>query len=328
MKTLNMNNPLSILASFTFYLGLLAVSSAQHVIKPGGEPKAKITAKVIDENGKPIENAEIGVDFFVAIPWGSGAGTKALTHRGLTQVDGTFIASDRCGMSVGMGASKRGYYRTYGPRFLFKEVKNGEWQPWNPTIDLVLKPILNPIPLYVKKVEAAMPAFNQPIPYDLTAGDWVAPFGKGSRRDLIFTAKLDQRSENDYNYSLTVSFDNPKDGIQIFDAPFNAGSELRSPHAAPENGYLPQWDQTRSRKPDQVEQGNYASDGNRNYFIRVRTVVDEKGQIVSAHYGKIYGEFLNFTYYFNPAPNDRNLEFDPKRNLFGNLPATQRVSEP
>ncbi len=35
-----------------------------------------------------------------------------------------------------------------------------------------------------------------------------------------------------------------------------------------------------------------------------------------------------FTYYLNPSPNDRNLEFDPKRNLFTNLGEFVTVSEP
>lgn len=41
------------------------------------------------------------------------------------------------------------------------------------------------------------------------------------------------------------------------------------------------------------------------------------GNIISAQYGKIYGDFLAFTYYLNPSPNDRNVEFDPDQNLFG-----------
>jgi hypothetical protein len=57
-------------------------------------------------------------------------------------------------------------------------------------------------------------------------------------------------------------------------------------------------------------------------------VTDEKGKIISTCYGKIYGDFLKLTYYFNPTPNDRNLEFDPKRNLFGKVPPVDRVSAP
>jgi hypothetical protein len=41
-------------------------------------------------------------------------------------------------------------------------------------------------------------------------------------------------------------------------------------------------------------------------------------------YGKIYGDFdadflrgrIGFTYYLNPEPNSRNMEYDPKQNLF------------
>ncbi|MGH7991175.1 MAG: hypothetical protein ACREDS_13420 [Limisphaerales bacterium] len=71
----------------------------------------------------------------------------------------------------------------------------------------------------------------------------------------------------------------------------------------------------------------------------MRTVLDENGRVKSAFYGKIYGDFtldpinskttlILFTYYLNPTPNDRNVESDPSRNLFGNLPAMQRVKDP
>ena len=77
----------------------------------------------------------------------------------------------------------------------------------------------------------------------------------------------------------------------------------------------------------------------KSYALRVRTVLDERGQVVSALYGKIYDTIeyfpvesktakLRFTYYLNPVPNDRGMEFDPKRNLFTNLKSDERVSTP
>ena len=48
--------------------------------------------------------------------------------------------------------------------------------------------------------------------------------------------------------------------------------------------------------------------------FRTRVVRDKDGKIVSANYGKIYGEiaaFRNFGYrrcFFNPVPNDVGLE--------------------
>ena len=74
------------------------------------------------------------------------------------------------------------------------------------------------------------------------------------------------------------------------------------------------------------------------YFFRVRTVKQE-GQIVSARYGKITGDIgidprdsktcmIMFTYYFNPTPHDRNLEWDTKKNLFGGLTDMETPREP
>ncbi len=38
--------------------------------------------------------------------------------------------------------------------------------------------------------------------------------------------------------------------------------------------------------------------------------------------------WVKFTYYFNPVPNDRNLEFDPGQNLFKNLEFDEQVHVP
>jgi hypothetical protein len=63
-------------------------------------------------------------------------------------------------------------------------------------------------------------------------------------------------------------------------------------------------------------------------LFRVRTKLDKNGNIVNAHSGKIYGDFMQFSYYLNPKPNDRNIEFDPKHNLMTNLGFGEGVSQP
>jgi hypothetical protein len=60
----------------------------------------------------------------------------------------------------------------------------------------------------------------------------------------------------------------------------------------------------------------------------VRAVLDGCGNVKSALYGKIYGDFMQFSYYLNPAPNDRNIEFDPKQNLLGGLQSFEQVTTP
>ncbi|HEY5893154.1 MAG TPA: hypothetical protein VIT91_07975 [Chthoniobacterales bacterium] len=89
---------------------------------------------------------------------------------------------------------------------------------------------------------------------------------------------------------------------------------MKSPKEAPTDGYAP----------------NITIDGQRVvgadgpvgekpacFLFRVRTVLDAKGKVISARYGKIYpGSDFRIAYYFNPTPNSRTLEYDPKRNLF------------
>jgi hypothetical protein len=83
---------------------------------------------------------------------------------------------------------------------------------------------------------------------------------------------------------------------------------------------------TMSRHPGQGTKEDF--DENRNYFFRVRTMLDDKGNVKSALYGKIYGDFMQFSYYLNPTPNSRNVEFDPKQNLMKNLKPLEGVEAP
>jgi hypothetical protein len=71
------------------------------------------------------------------------------------------------------------------------------------------------------------------------------------------------------------------------------------------------------------------------YFLRTRVQLDADGDIISANYAKIYDEIrfdarglVSFWYYYNPTPNDRNLEFDPARNLFPQSMKGANVANP
>ncbi|MDB6031385.1 MAG: hypothetical protein JWM16_1723, partial [Verrucomicrobiales bacterium] len=183
-----------------------------------------------------------------------------------------------------------------------------------------------PIPMYAKKIFNGPPAFNEEVGYDLVVGDWVAPHGKGKQKDFIFLGQLQKKSNEEFDYKLVIKFANPSDGIQEFQVPADLTSELRSPYEAPDSGYEREVVRRLSRKPGQGTKND--ADKNRNFFFRVRTVLDPNGNIQSANYGKIYGDFMDFTYFFNPEVNSRNLEFNPSKNLFGNLPPSERVEEP
>ena len=182
--------------------------------------------------------------------------------------------------------------------------------------------------MYAKRIGSGPPAFNEPVDYDLMVGDWVGPHGKGITADMIFFGKLDQKSRNDFDYELTIKFPKQDDGIQEFlVSESEKGSGLRSPHAAPDTGYQEKVVKSMHHHPGLGARDDM-NDPNRNYFFRVRTIKNDEGKIVSAHYGKIYGDFMQFSYYLNPTPNDRNIEFDLKQNLLGGLDPLEQVTAP
>jgi hypothetical protein len=305
-------------------------------------PKANIIVHVVDQDGKPVEGARVGIG-------GTMAAKEGETAKGMTSLDGIFVAEVRTNGGIGTSARKDGYYDTFGPEYRFswpqleKAFATGRLEPPDSTIELLLKKIVNPTPMYARSFEGKVPFEAMKIGFDLMKADWVAPYGAGTTADLHFRVDRSIRNDRDYSATLALTFSNNGDGIRAFQAPARAGSILKSPHVAPEDGYVSAREWRQARSPG----GNGKSDSfvdaerpGQNYFFRVRTVLDEHGHPKSALYGKIYGEIrlyvgtkaprpgIGFTYYLNPAPNDRNIEFDPKRNLFTNLKPEEQVTAP
>jgi hypothetical protein len=311
-----MNKTLVILAS------VLAIAICTGI---GEWPLARVTLQVVDEGGQPVAGVDAIIGFekpeHAPGQWGSA---PVVTERGKTDSEGLFSASRRGGNHVTVAAHAPGYYSCEGKPIDFVESAAGKWQPWNPRILVVLRKIVNPIPMYAKHVNLGAPEMNKPVGYDLVIGDWLAPHGKGKSGDIWFRQDLEQRDGHDFDYTLRVSFPNSGDGIQVF-SPIET-SDLKSPRTAPDDGYEREWLQTRYVRPNSPEKST--RDEKRCYFVRIRTVLDSNAKVVSANYGKVYGDFMNFTYYLNPEMNSRNMEFDPHRNLFGELKGAERASKP
>jgi hypothetical protein len=131
-----------------------------------------------------------------------------------------------------------------------------------------------------------------------------------------------------------VTFSNKYDGIQLIEEDLQYGSVFKLPRYAPESDY-----QDKLELYIKAANGKWESNvrGSDNYIFRIRSK-EEDGRVTQAMYGKIQGplEFstpdsktaiIIMNYYLNPD-HTRNLEFDPKRNLFGNLPLREQVKEP
>lgn len=307
-------------------------------------PTAKVTLKVIDEKGDAIEGAKAGLIFYIGKQRSS---TRVASDSGLTDSNGLFSGGGESPQHVRYSVNKIGYYHTNGEirmKSISSSLFSKQWQPWNPTIEVILKKIENPIAMYaynmdnLTKTLPELPVLNRFIGYDLIARDWVIPHGLGTHRDFLF--KLEKHYVNDYkNYSITftVAFENEGDGVQSYYAPIRGGSSLRMPHHAPATGYKSKLVINRARTTAEILSGKSRED--QNYYFRVRTERDDKGNVTSALYGKIYGSIgsvgvlddtgkVRFNYYLNPTPNDTNIEFDPDSNLFKDLSVNERVSKP
>lgn len=207
---------------------------------------------------------------------------------------------------------------------------------------VTLREIRKPIPLYAQKLRIDFPARDVWLGYDLASGDWIAPYGKGKSGDIMF------RSAPKAEIAGMALEETP--GIAILEVAFGEGgglvrindengflivSRMTMPHEAPIAGY----EEIPTLKIEQQGYEYQEPTRTRAYFFRTR-VVREGERIIRANFGKIpmnikyhpvqkpeawFGDKkanrpsfggVEFTYYFNPTPNDRNLEFDPKKNLF------------
>lgn len=276
---------------------------------------AKLIIKVIDENNQPIDGAQVRVRF-------QGGGLDKDRKRGVTDEEGMFSASGLSSDgSTGGGVDKEGYYTSVFHHDFYRN-SFGIWQPWGKELNVAMRPVVNPVPMHVLDLGVQFPDFGKNIGFDLIKADWVIPYGQGTHADFIF--KIDRQYDDTDNYEvkMTLTFSNPLDGIQVvkegLGGDFNAGSRYRLPRTAPIDGYQPKLQSLLSR-------GSYGWHSDRaddnNYIFRVRSEIDEGGNLKRAMYGKIRGNLdiyasgeISMHYYLNPDYT-RNLEFDPKRNL-------------
>ena len=324
--------------SMTWVCAIFLVSQAH-------SQTGKVTVRVFDEEGGAVTNAEVRAAFqtYIKPGWGWGGG-RPNRYTGRTDTNGVCVLEGEGNDgSVSIAAAGDGYYWSSGYKYKFTNTTGlvlKKWDPWNPTVDVVLKRVVHPIPMYVKSVGTEkIPASGSPVGFDLQAGDWVAPYGNGKVADMV--VQMDRKPERTVPikkvglhgsdkltlYDLTLTVCGSKDGDGFILVPLTPvghgpSSALRMPHEALANGYVPSVVKRVYNSVDAPPHTDVRDDA--NYFFRIRTEKDENENITDALYGKIYGDFffdhngyLTFTYYLNPTSNDRNIEFDPTQNLFG-----------
>ncbi len=302
---------------------------AASVLNACGEVSSKIT--VVDEEGNPIEGAAV---FFSYVNFKNEENlTVKTSEKGIAESNGS------AELRVNLQVSKEGYYDTRYHKSEGTSLSKDE----NHDLAVILREVKNPIAMFAKKVEIEMPVLGKKIGFDLKVCDFLKPYGRGLTSDFALFAEKKFVNSKNYSTRLSVYFEGEYEGMYLDQKAQRGGVHFESDFKTARLGKLDDYKQEASFVASKSEGNGYQGSTNEAiYLIRSRAIVNEDGELISCHYSKIRDginisrgagleqsmPILRFTYYFNPTPNDRNLEFDPAKNLFKNLPHSEQVREP
>ena len=304
----------------TTAVAMSAPSTFHEAYQKGAE--ARVEFKIIDDIGQPVAGAKVNVFFDMADL------SKAREVIGTTDTNGVCFVEEKTKGVLAIEVSRDGYYRsTDRISFITKghhhEVKGGRWQPWGMQKEIVLRPVRSPNAIRLNLSDwRRTKVLNEWIGFDLEAGDYVAPAGKGKIVDLEVKFDWDGMYATKHN-GMAVSL--------RFNDKFAGGYyEKRCGYSAFTGVYAANPGQTYSqyfhyyRRPIRDAKGMIIGvdgsgfDQTLALIVRSRCRVDENGKLVSARYFQIEDfEFsctsdgkasLIFNLIYNPTPNDTNLE--------------------
>ena len=283
--------------------------------------------RVVDQDSIPVEAAKI----WGGIQTGNGY-HDYISVDGYTNTNGEFMVRGKCTNLLSLRITKNGYYTTefqLSYRDATTEtpkVRDGKWQPYNSQRVIILKKIVNPCPMVKDDGSCKKPPkLDEWIGYDLELNQWVAPYGSGRHSDVLIRIHIDAVNDiSDFKTSMEVSFtNNPYAGAYRLSK--DSYSEMQSVYNADTDAaYLSSFLFVHERHPifkqkpivyvEGVNENDTRLDKKSYLVFRTRTEVDENGNLVSAHYGKInglwefFGSMRAASILFNPTPNDTNLE--------------------
>ena len=289
--------------------------------------------RVVDDDGLPVEGANVFAFFYH--PRG-----RDNARYGKTDTNGVCVATGISSMDMRFEISKEGYYASEGkyefPGHAEPSVVDGKWQPWRTELAVLFRRRMAPVAMYAKRVDLQIPLTNTTVGFDCLRGDLVFPYGSGERSDMLFEYRNDFTDAWNFDKSMRIFCSNQSDGLRLVDS-VPCGSEFRSVYESAGDEWGGEVDLELKRTTNTILKRNELEDSQYITF-RVRSSRGPNGQVVGGMYGKIYGplkyglgprhHYLTFTYYLNPTPGDRNLEFDPKQNLFKDLKPSEQVWEP
>lgn len=279
--------------------------------------KALERFRVVDDLGAPVPRARIeGM-------WGT-LSSNAATFESETDTNGVLSVKGVTRDMLMYTVKKEGFYSSHGEvRYVdtwsVPAVKNGIWQPSNVERRVVLKRVRNleklAVPSREKIMDCRVPVQDEWIPFDLEAFDWNAPYGTGRFPDVLL--RFHERKTAawyDFTSTMDVCFtNNPYAGA--YELKKDLFSDFKTVYKADSNAVYRSNFAYKCERTASGQKTVRMLDRNSYLVFRTRTKVDKHGNLKSAHYGVIQGEWMfngkmmRFSDgCFNANENDVNVE--------------------
>ena len=296
-------------------LGWLSMTEYDRATEYGA--KIRTTYVIVDDCGNPVPDVKVHI--WLGLENHKDGGK---VYYDYTDSSGRYVLDGKTTGLIRYWFVKDGYYKSEGELHLEgaedkqNAVREGKWQPYGQTQRVVLKRIINPTAGPFHYGDLPVPAFGQWMGFDLEKFDLCPPYGKGIRKDVLlrYVFNKDPLVRGKIYASMEMTFtNNPYGGAYVLKK--DKWSDFQSCYAADTNDLFSinafKCEISRTRE-EIFKRENFPED---SYIVfRTRTTVDRDGNLISAHYGKIYGgwsypRWLRFGgTLFNSIPNDPNLE--------------------
>ena len=336
------------------FISLVAITAYSYVV-PNDKIAFRVT--VLDERTKsPLANIPVTA-VFTDVPMVWGGRSVDREERGLTDANGVcrFTGSSNNAWAGYVVGKQAGFYATpwrpYVATNRVRHILTYRCEPYDCMYTTVMQRVEHPIPLCVRQVHlrdrknciGGFDGTNAVLRYDFIVGDWLPPHGNGKYADIVIRTsyRLNETLKDRLNDGLTfyefmneIEFAGEGNGlVEKSPSDVNCGIKIRE---ALELGYVHGKTLRFGRRRKETKAKGIWPDvytecnKDRCYCFRIRSRFDDKGKLIEAYYGKIYGDFnfegwdkpglvgIEFLYYLNPTPLDRNLEWDMKNNLCPN----------
>ena len=158
--------------------------------------------------------------------------------------------------------------------------------------------------------------------FDLAEYDWLPPHGRGREADFYVVRDYNKLTEAGTFTVGAVEFER---GCGYYLAKNTGCTSFQTAYHADTNAVFRASMPVLCEHRKGTQEYDYPLplvDKNSHIVLRTRAKYDDNGNMISANYSRILGEFSVLPSVsvaesiFNPRTNDTNLEFDPKRNLY------------